>query len=309
MDHAHPLRPIVHRPSLQRLRRYLGLTKPGIILGNGIAALGGFLLAARGEIDPAYLVLTLLGIGLVVASGCVLNNVIDRDIDRLMVRTRQRAMARGEIAPGSAFLYALVLGTTGLGLLIAQTNTLTFLVVLAGLIVYVGPYSLRTKRQSVHGTLVGSLAGATPALAGYTAVHGQIDAGAVLLFLMFCLWQVPHSYAIAMHRSTDFRTAGIPLAPLRLGASAARRQIFAYVAAFTAVAASMTFTGYTGAGYLLVVGAIGAYWLLLAAQGFDPEDETGLRTWARRQFAFSVLAISLVSLMLAIDYVPRAHFG
>ena len=108
-----------------KLKRYLLVAKPGIIFGNLIAVAGGYFLAARGSVEPMLLLATVSGLSLVVASGCVLNNCIDRDIDRHMERTRGRVTVTGQISLKAALAHGLVLGVAGFGLLWWRTNPLT----------------------------------------------------------------------------------------------------------------------------------------------------------------------------------------
>ena len=119
------------------LAPYLQITKPGIIAGNLISVLGGFLLASRGSVDPLVLLLTLLGVSAIIASGCVCNNVIDRDIDALMQRTRQRALVQGQVSPVAALQLEAVLGVVGFALL-WRVNPLAMLHGLVGFAGYVG---------------------------------------------------------------------------------------------------------------------------------------------------------------------------
>jgi len=186
-----------------------------MVLGNLVSAAAGFFLASKGRVDGFALAATLIGISLVVASGCVFNNCIDRKIDRKMVRTRNRGLAKGLISLNSAMLYATILGAAGMALLWAATNLLCVVITLAGLVIYVGVYSLYMKRNSVYSTLIGSLAGAAPPLAGYCAVTGRFDMGAVILLSIFTLWQMPHCYAIAVYRLEDYTAAGIPVLPVK----------------------------------------------------------------------------------------------
>ena len=131
------------------IKNYLLVTKPGIIFGNLVSAAGGFFLASRGRIDIAVLLSTLIGISLVVASGCVFNNCVDRNMDRKMTRTRNRVLARGLMSPRAAVFYASLLGIAGTALLWAATNMLCVAIVLTGFAIYVGVYSLYLKRNSV----------------------------------------------------------------------------------------------------------------------------------------------------------------
>jgi protoheme IX farnesyltransferase len=289
-----------------RIKNYLLVAKPGIIFGNLISAAAGFFLASKGQIDGALLPATLIGISLVVASGCVFNNCVDRRIDQKMVRTRQRALATGLIRPSVALLYAAILGLAGLALLFAATNLLTVAIVLAGLVIYVGVYSLYLKRHSVYSALIGSLAGATPPVAGYCAVTGRFDLGAAILLSIFSLWQMPHCYAIAIFRFDDYAAAAIPVLPVKEGTTAAKNHIVGYILAFMAVTTLLTFGGYTGYSTLLVATILSLSWLYMAWSGYKAADE---RLWAKKVFIFSIVTIFILSVMMATDFtapVPPA---
>lgn len=280
------------------IRNYIRVTKPAILLGNLASAAGGFFLAAGGAVDMGVLLPTLTGIGLVVASGGALNNCADRHIDRLMVRTRGRVLAQGLISAKAATLFAVLLALAGLTLIRTVAGWLPAVILAAGLAVYAGLYSLYLKRHSVHGTLIGSLAGAAPPLAGYCAVSHRFDLGALILLAIFCLWQIPHSYAIAVYRHQDYAAAALPVLPGQRGTAAARKQIIGYILAFVLATPMLTFGGYTGYRYLVVGGAMSLVWLFLAWSGFRRADE---RRWARRLFVFSLLSIAVLIVMMAID--------
>jgi protoheme IX farnesyltransferase len=279
--------------------RYLQITKPGIVAGNLISVAGGFFLAAKGHVDPVRLLATLVGVSLVVASGCIFNNVIDRDIDVKMARTRNRVLVKGLVAPGAALVFGAFLGLIGVGLLYVRANTLSAILVVLGFAIYVGAYSLYMKRHSVYGTLVGSFSGAAPPVVGYCAVSGRFDLGAALLLLIFSLWQMPHSYAIAIFRFNDYAAAGIPVQPVSRGIASAKRHIVLYILAFTVAAAMLTVGGYAGYAYLAVAVAIGLYWLWLAVSGYRAADD---RVWARKVFVCSIITITALSVMMSIDF-------
>ena len=131
-----------------------------------------------------------------------------------MLRTRHRVLAQGRIKLPIAISYATILAMAGLALLWAAANLLAVSIVLAGLVIYVGVYSLYLKGNSVYSPLIGSLAGAAPPLAGYCAVTGRFDLGAVILLSIFSLWQMPHCYAIAIFRLDDYTAAAIPVLPV-----------------------------------------------------------------------------------------------
>lgn len=280
-------------------KQYLQVTKPGIIFGNLISVIGGFLLASKGTIDYPQFIATLLGVSLVVASGCVFNNYIDRDIDRIMERTKNRPLVKGPIDPKISLIYASALGIAGMLLLLVAANALAMLLAVIGFIVYVGIYSLYMKRKSVYGTLIGSLSGAAPPVIGYCAVTNEFDAGALILLLIFSLWQMPHSYAIAIFRFKDYKAANIPVLPVIKGISVAKTHIFLYILAFMVATLMLTISGYAGYKYLVVGAAVSLWWLGMAISGFKTENDD--RVWARKLFIFSIVAITSLSVMMSVD--------
>jgi protoheme IX farnesyltransferase len=299
LDHVQALLP----HALRRWQNYLLVAKPGIVLANAVTAAGGFLLASRGRPDPALLLPSLIGISLAVASGCAFNNYVDRDLDRKMDRTRNRVLPRELISPGASAGYASLLFIAGMIILGRASGAPAAAIVAAGFAVYVTLYSLCLKRVSAYGVLVGSLAGAAPPLAGYCAAAGRLDAGAAILLAIFCLWQVPHAYAVAVFRSDDYAAASIPVLPVRQGTRGVRKRIACCVALFVGVVPMLTFAGYTGYGYLAVTAASGLSWLCAALFGCKASDD---RLWARRQFIFSLLNVCAVSVMMSIDFAHPA---
>ncbi|MCA6219757.1 heme o synthase [Photorhabdus antumapuensis] len=288
------------------IKQYLQVTKPGIIFGNLISVIGGFLLASKGVIDYPLFISTLLGVSLVVASGCVFNNYIDRDIDRIMERTKNRVLVKGLIDPKISLIYASILGIAGIVLLYAATNALAMQLAIIGFVVYVGVYSLYMKRKSVYGTLIGSLSGAAPPVIGYCAVTGQFDTGALILLLIFSLWQMPHSYAIAIFRFKDYQAANIPVLPVIKGISVAKNHIILYILAFMIATLMLAISGYAGYKYLVVAAAVSVWWLGMALSGYKTDND---RIWARKLFIFSIVAITSLSVMMSIDpHVPSEAF-
>ena len=285
------------------IKQYLQVTKPGIIFGNLISVVGGFLLASKGSIDYPLFLATLVGVSLVVASGCVFNNYIDRDIDKKMERTKNRVLVKGLIAPSVSLVYATALGIAGFALLYIGANPLAMWLAVMGFVVYVGVYSLYMKRHSVYGTLIGSLSGAAPPVIGYCAVTNEFDAGALILLAIFSLWQMPHSYAIAIFRFKDYQAANIPVLPVVKGISVAKNHITVYIVAFMIATLMLTLGGYAGYKYLIVAAAVSVWWLGMALRGYKTENDS---VWARKLFVFSIVAITSLSVMMSIDFSATA---
>ncbi len=277
-------------------RTYWLLTKPGIIMGNLITTAGGFALASTGSVDVKLIVATLVGLMLVIASSCVLNNCIDRKADLEMARTKHRPVAAGLISVKHALVFATVLGVLGTCLLATFANLLSMSVALLGLVFYVIFYSF-SKYQTVHGTLIGSIAGAVPPIVGYTAVSHRLDLGALIFFVMMVLWQMPHFYAIAIYRIRDYAQASIPVLPIVKGVFVTKVQILLYTIGFLAAALMLTAFHYTGVGYACIAAVLGSAWIWLAAKGFKCAND---QVWARKMFIFSLLVITALSAAIFI---------
>jgi len=270
------------------IKSYYYLVKPGIIYGNCLTAAAGFFLAAKGNIDWLLFLAMLFGISFIMASGCVFNNYFDRKIDMDMDRTKNRALVTGEIPTTNAIIYGGVLGILGFSILFYLTNPLTTLVALVGFIFYVFIYT-PFKRRTVHGTLLGSVAGAVPPVVGYCAVSNNFDLGAILAFAILVLWQMPHFYAIAIYRLKDYSNAKIPVMPVKKGVYFTKINIFLYIIIFILISGLLTLLGYTGNIYLAAMAVVGFAWAWLALDGFrNGIDET---KWARRLFMFSQIVL------------------
>ena len=284
---------------IELAKHYLKVTKPGIVAGNLVSVAGGFFLPARCDIDWKLFLATVVGLSLVVASGCVINNCIDRDIDAKMQRTRNRATVTGAICTRRVFLFGVLLGVLGFVLLLLFTNPLALSFAVFGFVVYIGLYSLYMKRRSVYGTLLGSLSGAVPPVVGYCAVLGRFDSGAAILLALFSLWQMPHSYAIAIFRYQDYLAANIPVLPVTQGIVRAKLHITLYIALFAVAAVLLPLSGYTGVAFVAVACTTSCWWLAMALRGYHQNID--INVWARQIFGFSIVTITALSISMALD--------
>jgi protoheme IX farnesyltransferase len=276
--------------------KYYFLTKPGIVYGNAMTAAAGFLLASNGHVNFWDLLILLLGTSLIIASACVFNNYIDRGIDAKMVRTKKRATASGKISALAVNLYGAVLGILGFAFL-TQTNLITFVIGLTAFISYVILYGY-AKRKSMHGTLIGTIPGSAPLIAGYTAVTNSLDLAVLLLFLIMFTWQMAHFYSIAIFRLKDYQNAGIPVMPAARGIRFTKLQIIAYIFVFIIAVIDLSFFGYTGLSFLFVISGLGIYWLFKAIDGFKVRSDT---KWARGMFGFSLIVLLALSVMISLN--------
>lgn len=279
---------------MERIKAYYTLTKPGIIYGNTLTGIAGFFVASHGKVDPWLLLAFVLGLALVISSACVLNNIIDRGIDKKMKRTKLRALATGDISVQNAAFYSIVLGLLGFGMLFFFVNMFAMGLGAAAYVLYIAAYGV-AKRKTVHGTFIGSIPGAIPPVAGYAAVASSIDATALLLFLILVLWQMPHFYAIALFRKKDYEAANIPVLPLVKGHRATKNQILFYIVLFIIAVQALPNMGII---YSMAMLLLGGLWLAKALHGFKTTDD---EKWARGLFGFSLYVLLGFSMFAIVD--------
>jgi heme o synthase len=278
---------------------YYLLTKPGIIMGNLITVAAGFLLASKGNIDLFLFFATLIGLTFIMASACVFNNYINRQVDKKMKRTKNRALVTGLISGSNAIVFGACLGIIGNLILFLYTNFLTVAVASIGFFVYVILYSF-WKCRTVYGTAIGSIAGATPPVVGYCAVSNDFDLGALILFTIMVLWQMPHFFAIAMYHFDDYAAGEIPVLPITKGILRTKIHMMIYILGFILTASMLTFFNYTGYVYLIVTTSIGLTWLGLCWKGFKSHND---HLWAKQMFRLSLVMIIATCFVISLDIV------
>jgi protoheme IX farnesyltransferase len=237
----------------------------------------------------------LLGLALVIASGCVFNNYLDRGIDKKMNRTKKRALVTRTISDRNAILFASALLFLGVAALLV-VNILTAIAAVLGHFFYVIVYGF-WKRKSVYGTLVGSISGAVPPVVGYCAVVNRIDLGAILLFLVLVFWQMPHFYAIAVYRRDEYKNAAIPILSVVEGIKTTKTQILFYIVGFGISSSLLFLMGYKGWVYGLVMISLSAYWLFVGVKGFTVENSD---KWGRQMFGLSLVVLLVWSIFVSI---------
>lgn len=211
------------------IKYYFELIKPGIIIANLFSVLSGFCFASGNCLNYYTLFFVLLATGCIIASGCVFNNIIDMDIDKKMFRTRERVLPSDLLGLTYVKIYAILLFLIGCSIFLLQLNVLSFLLCILGFVFYVFVYSLYVKRKSQHAILLGSIAGAIPPVVGYCTIIDSIDLKLILLFIIFVLWQIPHSYSILILYARDYQRANIPTFVVLHGVAKTLKLIIFYV--------------------------------------------------------------------------------
>ncbi|HJV63686.1 MAG TPA: heme o synthase [Albitalea sp.] len=293
---ATPLALPLARP---RWKSYVEVTKPRVVALMLFTVFVGMLLSTHAPIAWQVLVFGPVGIALVAAAAAAINHLVDRRIDALMARTRGRPLPRGALDGAQVAAFAACIGGIGMALLLAFTNTLCALLTFASLIGYAVVYSMLLKHATPHNIVIGGAAGAAPPLLGWVAVTGQVDAGALLLFLIIFVWTPPHFWALAIHRRDDYARAAVPMLPVTHGVAFTSDRILHYTLGLCLVSLVPFAIGLAGWIYLAgaaVLGARFATWALRLC--FDAR-------LAMRTFRYSIVYLfSLFALLLLDHYLP-----
>ncbi|HEV7915233.1 MAG TPA: heme o synthase, partial [Albitalea sp.] len=202
--------------------------KPRVVALMVFTVVVGMLLATHAAVPWPVMLFGSLGIALVAGSAAAINHLVDRRIDALMARTRARPLPSGTLDGAQVFAFAAVLGCAGMALLMRFTNPLCAWLTLASLVGYAVVYSMVLKHATPHNIVIGGAAGAAPPLLGWVAVTGQLDPGALLLFLIIFVWTPPHFWALAIHRRDDYARAAVPMLPVTHGVPFTAGRILSY---------------------------------------------------------------------------------
>lgn len=278
---------------------WMELTKPRITLMVLLTAGIGILLATTERPPLPVVVVTLLGTWLVAAGSSALNHALEHQLDALMERTANRPVAAGRMRAKAAVAFGLLLGCGGLLLLAWRVNWVTALLGLVAFLGYVVVYT-PLKIKSSLSTVVGAVPGAIPPMMGWTAMTGELDAGAWALFGVLFLWQMPHFLAIAWMCRDDYARAGFPMLPVVQpdGRSTAAQMVL-YSVALIPVSVAPVMLGLAGRGYLVGALALGMVYTGFSV-GFARDRSDGA---ARRVLLASVLYLPAVLGVLALDRV------
>lgn len=282
----------------QQWRDYLELTKPKVVALITFTAMVGMFLATPTMVSWEILIFGSLGIALSAASAAAINHWLDRQADALMARTCHRPLPRGHLDGIQTLTFAFLLGISGMGLLVTFANPLTAVLTFCSLIGYAVIYTLFLKRATPQNIVIGGAAGAAPPLLGWTAVTGQIDAGAFLLFLIIFAWTPPHFWALAIHRRQDYAKADIPMLPVTHGVAFTCLHILLYTIILLLVSLLPFVTGMSGWFYLVGAGILGARFLWYALRLYISQDDR----LAMPTFGFSIVYLFGLFAVLMVDH-------
>ena len=280
-----------------RLGAYVALTKPRIIELLLVTTVPVMFVAEQG-VPPLGLVLaTVLGGSLAAGGANAINMVVDRDIDALMERTRNRPLVTGELTPRAALTFALSLEVAAFALLWWQVNLLSAVLAVSACLFYVFVYTLWLKRTSRQNIVIGGAAGAVPTLIGWTAVTGQLAWAPVVLFAVIFFWTPPHFWALAIRYREDYSAASVPMLPSVADDATVGRQIVAYTVIVWALTLLFIPVADMGLLYSAAAVVLGAVFTVQSVRLRD--DPTPERAMAL--FHWSITYVSVLFGVMAVD--------
>jgi len=278
---------------------YIALSKPGIVGLTLVAALTGIYFGNHGIMPHWHLIgWTFLTLGLATAGSCMLNNHYDRDIDQLMKRTSNRALAAGAVSANRVLIVALLLTIPSLALMAWVVNPLTAIVTSVGVVGYVGVYTMWMKRRTPWANQFGGIAGAVPPMVGYAAVTNELGAAAWILFAIMVVWQQPHALALALKYREDYARANVPVIPVACGVQATKLRILLYTIALIPVAMTPWLFDISGSIYLGASVVLSSIFLFMAVRFYRSDRDCDMRV-----FAFSIVYLILLFGIMIFDSI------
>ena len=287
---------------------YVALTKPRIIELLLVTTLPTMVVAQRG-LPPVWLMAATLAGGALAAGGAnAINMVVDRDIDRLMNRTKNRPLVTGAMTPTAALVFALVLEVAAFVELWLAVNLLSAVLAISATLFYVFVYTLWLKRRSTQNIVIGGAAGAVPVLVGWAAVTDSLAWAPVVLFAIIFIWTPPHFWSLAVRYKEDYRAADVPMLPVVASMKRTTTEIVYYTVALVAVSFVFGPVAHLGWIYMITAAVLGAGFLFLVTRlwGLAQNDRATGRD-AMRVFGYSITYLTVLFVAMAADVLITNH--
>jgi protoheme IX farnesyltransferase len=284
-----------------RFRSYLALTKPRIIELLLVTTVPTMFVAKGGVPSPRLILATLVGGALAAGGANAINMVVDRDIDRVMHRTRHRPLVTGAVTPTAALVFAICLEVLAFAELWGAVNLLSAVLAVSATLFYVFVYTLWLKRTSRQNIVIGGAAGAVPVLVGWSAVTGHLGWAPLVLFAIIFIWTPPHFWALAIRYRDDYEAAGVPMMPVVTTIERTASEIIAYTAALVLTTLVFVPVAHMGLLYTAAAVVLGALFLVSAVRlhrDRTPAAAIGL-------FRYSITYLTLLFVAMAADVLVR----
>lgn len=280
------------------------LLKGIVLIANVLPVLTGFWLAVYFtntsiSANWSLFLLTMFGSLFVMAGALVLNNWYEVDLDREMERTKKRPTVTGNFSLNAVLTMGIVFTIIGFALLFFTTIE-AVIYAFIGWFTYVILYTMWSKRKYTLNTVIGSISGAVTPLIGWAAITPSYHYVPLVLALLLFIWQMPHTFAIAMRRSEEYRAAGVAMLPVVRGFEFTKRQIIIYVACLLPLPFFLTSLGTV---FVVVATILNIGWILASVGGFFTNNDV---KWARMIFLYSVNYLAILFILMMIVTLPMA---
>ena len=290
-----------------RVADYLQLLKPRVM---SLVVFTGFagLYLAPGHLHPVLAAIAILSIAVGAGAAGVINMWYERDIDRLMLRTRMRPLPDGRVSPDSALALGVMLACGAVTVMGLGVNWAAAALLALAIAFYVFVYTVWLKRRSAQNIVIGGAAGAFPPMIGWAAVTGDVGVASLALFAIIFMWTPPHFWSLALYRAEDYARAGVPMLPVVAGRAETKRQIQLYAVLLAPLTLLPWALGLVGALYGIVATLLGLLLIICALRLRREPEEAGDRA-ARQMFGFSVLYLFLLFALMIVDRAPLGGLG
>jgi protoheme IX farnesyltransferase len=280
-----------------RLGAYVALTKPRIIELLLITTLPTMIVAQRGMPPVWLMAATLLGGALAAGGANAINMFVDRDIDKLMHRTRKRPLVTGAVTPRNALVFAITLEVVAFVELWGWVNLLSACLAVSATLFYVFVYTLWLKRTSSQNIVIGGAAGAVPVLVGWAAVTNSLAWTPLVMFAIIFVWTPPHFWALAVKYKDDYQAANVPMLPAVATFRRTAGEILIYSLLLVGVSVLLAAVAALGALYLISAAALGVVFVGLALRLW----RTATPKAAMQLFSYSITYLTLLFVVMAVD--------
>ena len=281
------------------LEDFISLLKPRVMTLAIFTSISGLTLSPT-TLHPFLCILSIFCISLGAGASGAINMWFDRDIDKMMERTKNRPIPSKKIMAGDALGFGIILSLVSVIILGLSVNYFAAFLLALSISFYIFIYTIWLKRRTPQNIVIGGAAGAFPPVIGWACVTGDISTFPIILFVLIFIWTPPHFWALALYKDTEYSRAKIPMLPVIKGQRKTKQQILAYSLLLFLVSLSPYCLGFSGIIYLYFSTILGVYFVYLAYKVFKSDDK-GKTIYAPKLFKFSILYLYLVFLILIID--------
>ena len=281
------------------LEDFISLLKPRVMSLAIFTSVSGLILSPT-TLHPFLCILSIFCISLGAGASGAINMWFDRDIDKMMERTKNRPIPSKKIMAGDALGFGIILSLVSVIILGLSVNYFAAFLLALSISFYIFIYTIWLKRRTPQNIVIGGAAGAFPPVIGWACATGNVSTFPSILFVIIFIWTPPHFWALALYKDTEYSRAKIPMLPVIKGQRKTKQQILAYSLLLFLVSLSPYYFGFSGTIYLLFSLTLGVYFVYLAYKIFKSSDKNKT-IYAPKLFKFSILYLYLIFLILVID--------